>query len=166
MGDQGTMPFRPIAPRLAPGGNGGSNSGPPPEDGRMRRASTACKECQRRRTRCSGVPCTECLAHGRECVFDESSDRRRKASARRTQEELMGLRDFVDQMLAVLRYSTYPGIEHLLHTIRSGASQDDIRATVSHLLAQIPNPPVPDAQNPEMDPNIMSRAMGNFFDPR
>jgi hypothetical protein len=58
MGDVGRA-FRPIAPRtMPPGGGGGgqpplgsSSGGGTPEDGRMKRASTACKECQKRRTR-------------------------------------------------------------------------------------------------------------------
>jgi hypothetical protein len=57
MGDVGRA-FRPIAPRTVPpsGGVGGqpplgSSGGGPPEDARMKRASTACKECQKRRTR-------------------------------------------------------------------------------------------------------------------
>ena len=61
MGDVGRG-FRPIAPRtLPPGGGEGSQSplgnsgGGPPEDGRMKRASTACKECQKRRTRVTTI---------------------------------------------------------------------------------------------------------------
>jgi hypothetical protein len=95
--------------------------GVPPEDAKMKRASTTCKECQKRRTRvqttshppfpslpyptlslsrslsppsfcprcvlssaiwtfssvdpssalyCTGMPCTECVTHGRGCVTD------------------------------------------------------------------------------------------------
>lgn len=57
MGEVGRA-FRPIAPRTMPPGGGaggqpplGSSGGGPTEDGRMKRASTACKECQKRRTR-------------------------------------------------------------------------------------------------------------------
>lgn len=64
MGDVG-RPFRAIAPRTIPstGGGagqlpGGNNGGGAPDDGRMKRASTACKECQKRRTRvlCPSFP--------------------------------------------------------------------------------------------------------------
>lgn len=47
--------YRPLAPRtqLLGGGDGGASpgGGSAPEEKRMRRASTACTECQRRRTR-------------------------------------------------------------------------------------------------------------------
>ena len=53
MGD--VAAFRPIAPKTGGGAGGqpplGSSVGAPAEDGRMKRASTACKECQKRRTR-------------------------------------------------------------------------------------------------------------------
>jgi hypothetical protein len=57
MGDVGRA-FRPIAPRTMPSGGGpggdrppGGGAGAPPEEAKMKRASTACKECQKRRTR-------------------------------------------------------------------------------------------------------------------
>lgn len=55
MGDVG-RPFRPIAPRTMPPGGGPDDNQPPGgggpgDDGRVRRASTACKLCQKRRTK-------------------------------------------------------------------------------------------------------------------
>ncbi|KAJ5745133.1 hypothetical protein N7520_010315 [Penicillium odoratum] len=161
MGDA-TRPFRPIAPRtLTPGGgveigqlppNGGSSN----EEGQKKRASTACKECQKRRTR----------AHDRECVFDELSDRRRKASARRTQEELTrsqqelaGLRDFLDQLLGALGSNDSDVVRHLIDTIRSGASHEEIRRAVLLIHTQS------SATHPHgMDPNMINNHMNNFFD--
>ncbi|KAJ5125987.1 hypothetical protein N7448_005298 [Penicillium atrosanguineum] len=144
MGDVGK--FRPIAPRTVPP-NGGSGSPQPPngnggasDDGRMKRASTACKECQKRRTRCSMSPistsCTECETHGRECLYDETSDKRRKAAAKRTQEDLGNLREFVEQLLHLLRAGDNNTVQHLIHQIRSGASQEDIRAITLQYLTQ------------------------------
>lgn len=58
MSDQTPRGYRPIAPRtrLLKGGDGGEAAGSSagrsaPEEKRMRRASTACTECQKRRTR-------------------------------------------------------------------------------------------------------------------
>jgi hypothetical protein len=57
MGDVGRA-FRHIIPRTIPPGEGpggekspGGGAGVPPEEAKMKRASTACKECQKRRTR-------------------------------------------------------------------------------------------------------------------
>lgn len=94
MGDVGRA-FRPIAPRTMPPGGGvggqpplGSSGGGPPEDGRMKRASTACKECQKRRTRVNNhldpVQCTYFSQFGSLVVrfFDLSSILFRVASSR------------------------------------------------------------------------------------
>ncbi|KAJ5669476.1 hypothetical protein N7462_010546 [Penicillium macrosclerotiorum] len=175
MGEVG-RPLRPIAPRtMPPGGPGGlpphgGNGGGPPDDGRMRRASTACKECQRRRTRCSGEsPCSECLAHDRECIVDETTDKRRKASQRRTLEELNNVREFLDQLLAVFRSSDTGTVQQLVNIIRAGASQDELRSAVQTLHAQ--NPENPDflrrsgPSHPHLDNNDPGH-MGNYFDPQ
>ncbi|KAJ5089803.1 hypothetical protein N7532_008487 [Penicillium argentinense] len=196
MGDLG-RPFRPIAPRTMPPGGGpggdkppGGGNGVPPEEGKMKRASTACKECQKRRTRCSGMPCTECVAHGRECVTDELSDRRRKAAAKKTQEELADLRGFVEQVLDIFRSNDETHLQHFINTVRAGASTEQIRATVEQLRGQRQSqqpqqqqhpqqsqPPQPQAPilphphqgppNPvtDMDPNMMNPNMGNYYSP-
>ncbi|OQD73223.1 hypothetical protein PENDEC_c016G03682 [Penicillium decumbens] len=168
--DDVSKQFRPIAPRIiAPGGGGGSllplNGGESHfEDGRMKRASTACKECQKRRTRCSMNPsghcCTECETHGRDCLFDETSDRRRKAAARRTQEDLANLREFVEQLLQLLRVGDNNTIQHFIRQIRSGASQDEIRAIVLQFLVQTGqlNP------NNSLNPDMNNDNDNDFFD--
>ncbi|KAJ6163939.1 hypothetical protein N7470_002611 [Penicillium chermesinum] len=134
--------FRAIKPRNNPGEGssgqlpgGSSGRGPPPADGRVRRASTACQECQKRRTKCSGQPCSECQTHIRECVFDKLSDRRRKATAKKTQEELTSLQEFVRELLGALRSSDGTLAQHTLDTIRAGASEDDILAAIRHVQA-------------------------------
>ncbi|KAJ5495713.1 hypothetical protein N7539_000829 [Penicillium diatomitis] len=145
MGDVGRG-FRPIAPRtLPPGGGEGSQSplgnsgGGQPEDGRMKRASTACKECQKRRTRCSGPPiCSECSQHNKECTFDEQADRRRKANARRTQEELATLTIFTDQLLKVIREYDGASIQRIIDKIRSSASREEIQAELDLILNRPP----------------------------
>ncbi|KAJ5928528.1 hypothetical protein N7466_007484 [Penicillium verhagenii] len=163
MGDA-TRPFRPIAPRTStPGGGAGvgpPNNGGPSDEGRMKRASTACKECQKRRTRCSGVPCTECQAHERECVFDELSDRRRKASAKKTQEELNNLRDFLDQLLGAFRSNDSQAVQHLVNTIRSGASHEEIHRAILEIHSQTSGSPSHPAS---LDPNVISDHMNIYF---
>lgn len=110
------------------------------------------------------MPCTECIAHCRECILDEMGDRRRKASARRIEEELSNLREFLDQMLGVFRRGDNAEAQHLINTIRSGASIETIRAAVLQLLAQNPNLQNPGQPGPNngLDPNDPN----TFFDPR
>ncbi|KAJ5792382.1 uncharacterized protein N7503_008360 [Penicillium pulvis] len=166
MGDA-ARPFRPIAPRTLTSADGvgvGQQppNGAPSDEGRMKRASTACKECQRRRTRCSGVPCSECVGHpDRECVFDELSDRRRKATAKKTQEELTSLRDFLDQLLEAFRSNDGAAVQHLINRIRAGASHEEIRRIVLHIHAQTAGS---SSRPNDMDPNIINDHMSHFFD--
>ncbi|PYH34260.1 C6 finger domain protein [Aspergillus neoniger CBS 115656] len=150
MAQQGSgKPFRPIAPRRIPE--------PPtpaaaPEEGKIKRASTACGECKRRRTKffylltlsaltwlavsqCSadttGTPCAECALHDRECVIDEFADKRRKVAAKRAQEDLKYYRGFVEQLLEALRSGDRSTIDGILDVIRSGATHDEIRAVLA-----------------------------------
>ncbi|KAJ6139014.1 C6 transcription factor SndA [Penicillium samsonianum] len=142
MSEQTPRGYRPLAPRtrLLGGGDAGEGAGSPsggsaPEEKRMRRASTACTECQKRRTRCTGPPhCTECSTHARECVFDEAADRRRKASAKRIQDQLDHFRSFVDDLLGLIRDSDRPTVQLIVNTIRSGATPGQIRETLTRLL--------------------------------
>lgn len=176
MGDVG-RPLRPIAPRITPlGGRPGGDrppgggAGNPPEETKMKRASTACKECQKRRTRCTGMPCTECTTHGRECITDELSDKRRKASAKKTQGELTETQAYLNQILEFLREGELTTVNHFIHTIRNGADFDAIRAYVIQALASQPPSTQPPIQSPHhshhgMHPNMMDPNMRNFFDP-
>ncbi|KAJ5720600.1 uncharacterized protein N7483_008534 [Penicillium malachiteum] len=169
MGDV-ARPFRPIAPRTFPPGGGGGHQPPtgggPPEDGRMKRASTACKECQKRRTRCSGLPtCSECQAHGRDCIFDELSDKRRKAAARKTQEELDSLRTFLDDLLGVFRDFDPDSIhvQHVVDTIRSGGSNDAIRNAILEARSHLQ--PTRPSHHP-MEHQMINDQMSPYYDPR
>jgi hypothetical protein len=97
--------------------------------------------------------CTECETHGRECLYDETSDKRRKATAKRTQEDLANLRGFLEQLLHVLRAGDSNTIQHLIRQIRFGASQEDIRAiTLQHL-----------TQNGQLNSNVVNNTT-NVFD--
>ncbi|PYH65659.1 uncharacterized protein BO88DRAFT_470772 [Aspergillus vadensis CBS 113365] len=123
MAQQGSgKPFRPIAPRRIPE--------PPtpaaaPEEGKIKRASTACGEYT------TGTPCAECALHDRECVIDEFADKRRKVAAKRAQEDLKYYRGFVEQLLEALRFGDRATIDGILDVIRSGATHDEIRAVIA-----------------------------------
>lgn len=175
MGDVGRS-FRPIAPRTMPPGGGPGGERPPgggagalPEEAKMKRASTACKECQRRRTRCTGMPCTECVTHGRECVTDELSDKRRKASAKRTQEELNDTKSILESLLQLIRLGDAASLQAMVQTVRGGAGLDEIRNFLEQVLPaqSSTQPSILNPQHPHhhMDPNMMDPNMRGFFGP-
>ncbi|CAI7677999.1 unnamed protein product [Penicillium manginii] len=150
-----------------PGGDRppGGGAGAPPEEAKMKRASTACKECQKRRTRCTGMPCTECVTHGRECVTDELSDKRRKASARRTQEELNDTRTILDSLLELMRIGDPASLQSMIQTVRGGAGLDEIRNFLDQVLpTQQSN--ILNTQHPphNLDP-MMDPSMRGYFNP-
>ncbi|PLN77210.1 hypothetical protein BDW42DRAFT_6832 [Aspergillus taichungensis] len=140
MAQQGSSrPFRPIAPRAVAES---PMPGPPIEEpnNKIKRASTACAECKRRRTKCSadttGTPCTECALHNRECIIDEFADKRRKVAARRAHEDLKYYRGFLEQLLTAIRYCNQSTVDSIIDLIRSGASEEEIQNTVSQLASE------------------------------
>ncbi|KAF9889250.1 hypothetical protein FE257_007563 [Aspergillus nanangensis] len=138
MAQQGpSRPLRPIAPRMAPDPPA---PGPPADEGKIKRASAACGECKRRRTKCSadttGSPCTECALHGRECVIDEFADKRRKVAAKRAQEDLKYYRGFVEELLEAIQIGHRESVEAIIDVIRSGASHEQIRTVISNSLGR------------------------------
>ncbi|PLB39573.1 Zn(II)2Cys6 transcription factor domain-containing protein [Aspergillus candidus] len=140
MAQQGSSrSFRPIAPRALAES---PVPGPPIDEpnNKIKRASTACTECKRRRTKCSadttGTPCTECALHNRECIIDEFADKRRKVAARRAHEDLKYYRGFLEQLLAAIRYGNLSTVDSIVDVIRSGASQEEIHATVSQFAGE------------------------------
>ncbi|QQK40658.1 C6 transcription factor SndA, putative [Penicillium digitatum] len=134
----------------------------------MRRASTACTECQKRRTRCTGPPhCTECSTHARECVFDEAADRRRKASAKRTQDQLDHFRSFVDDLIGLIRDGDGETVQYIVNTIRSGATPGQIRDALTSILDN-ENQTISrnsDLRDLSLNLNITPNNLGNYFNP-
>ncbi|KAJ5550521.1 hypothetical protein N7535_001536 [Penicillium sp. DV-2018c] len=169
MNEQIARGYRPLAPRtrLLGGEEGTGSPAAAPEEKRTRRASTACTECQRRRTRCTGPPyCTECTTHARECIFDEAADRRRKTSAKRTQEQLDHFRSFVDDLLGVIRDRDGPTVQSIVNMIRSGADPGEIRDHLTRILEG--GTGLPTSSNTLQQPvnlDFGNTNMGNYFNP-
>lgn len=72
------------------------------------------------------------------------------------------MRELMEQFLDVFRLGNNAEVEHFINTVRSGASLDDIRATVFQLMAQNPNLRRPPPHNNELGFDDRN----NFFDPR
>ncbi|KAJ6039019.1 C6 transcription factor SndA [Penicillium canescens] len=132
--------LRPLAPRTSIGASGGGGAGTQSlgggddKDRRIRRSSTACRDCQRRRTKCSGHPkCDECRVHNRECFFDKANDRRRKCFARRTQDQLHYYRRFTEDLISHFPDGDGATVQLIVDTIRSGADNQNLRELLIRL---------------------------------
>ncbi|KAJ5607200.1 C6 transcription factor [Penicillium hordei] len=102
---------------------------------KIRRQSTACKECQRRRTKCTGGnPCSECRKRDCVCDVDESSDKRRKLYLSMMEEELRYHQQFMDGFLKVIRTSNNTDVHHIIDVVRSGSSTSEIQTAVNRVL--------------------------------
>ncbi|KAL4949495.1 hypothetical protein BDW69DRAFT_74365 [Aspergillus filifer] len=150
--------YRVLAPR-PPETETPATSLSPPEGTRTRRASTACGECKQRRIKCTpgekpGDPCVECAANNKECVKDETKDKRRKLAAKQTesnlqktqrnlelvQDELRQTRLFLHGILSTFRYCDISIVNELVSSIRQGYTDDDVQHYVSQLSNQFPQP--------------------------
>ncbi|OJJ45381.1 hypothetical protein ASPZODRAFT_153041 [Penicilliopsis zonata CBS 506.65] len=83
-----------------------------------------------------GNPCSECSLHGRECIFNESGDRRRKLSAKRVASELEWYIQFVDQLLKTIREGNQTTVDLVVDSIRSGTSVEDLKTLLNNYLPQ------------------------------
>ncbi|KAL4937576.1 hypothetical protein BDV06DRAFT_202553 [Aspergillus oleicola] len=148
--------YRTLVPR-PPEAETPATSLSPPEDNRTRRASTACGECKQRRIKCTpgerpGDPCVECAANNKECVKDETKDRRRKLAAKQTERdlrktqrdldlahnELRQTRSFLHGILSTVRFRDISIVNELISTIRQGSTDDDIQHYVAQFTSQFP----------------------------
>lgn len=99
-------------------------------------------------------------------MFDQDADRRRKTSAKRTQDDLTNVRGFLENMLDVFRHGDDENIQLIITLIRAGASREEIQAMVRELSGNTshasPRNPAPD----DAPGNAANNHMSNFLDPR
>lgn len=99
------------------------------------RVSTACKDCQRRRTKCTGgSPCVECKKRRSVCIFDESSDKRRKSYSMRMERQLQFYREVLDGLFEAIRTAPDNDVQRLIEVIRSAQSVIEVQREVAHVL--------------------------------
>jgi hypothetical protein len=65
-----------------------------------------------------------------DCVYDETSDRRRKVAEKRTADRLIHTRELFGNLLETLRYGQRDQIDHVLRVVRFGTSLKDIVTTI------------------------------------
>ncbi|KAL4913289.1 hypothetical protein BDW62DRAFT_214378 [Aspergillus aurantiobrunneus] len=103
---------------------------------RVKKASLACTECRKRKSKCIGIPppCERCRHHKTLCVLDEDSDRRRKGTLERRLDALEQDRTLLLRLVESIPDDSQDEVSKVLNFIRDDASLDEIR----QFLAQSP----------------------------
>jgi hypothetical protein len=74
-----------------------------------------------------------------DCVYDETSDRRRKVAEKRTADRLLHTRELFGNLLETLRYGQRDQVDHLLRVVRFDTSLKDIVTTILQTRQDIAN---------------------------
>jgi hypothetical protein len=81
-------------------------------------------------------PCFECEKRAYLCIFDESSDKRRKYHAVMIEEELRYYKEFVGDVFMAMRTCSDADIQQIIDVVRSGSSTSEVQITVTNILAE------------------------------
>ena len=94
------------------------------------------------------MPCTGCAANGRQCVYNELADKRRKVATKHTQEKSAHYRGLLGQLLRAIRLCERDTVDGIVDIIRNLNPEDDTLHAVAHCLSQCPvSKGVPDSQD-------------------
>jgi hypothetical protein len=77
-----------------------------------------------------------CTKRGSVCIFDMSSDKRRKSYASKMEEELGHYQRFWADFSRAIRDSDHDGVHHIINTVRSGSSSSEIQSEVNKVLTR------------------------------
>jgi hypothetical protein len=76
----------------------------------------------------------ECKNRDVVCVFDASSDKRRKIYLSKIELELRYYREFSNNFLMAIGTSHYADVHHIIDIVRSGSSISEIKNVVTRVL--------------------------------
>ncbi|KAE8391648.1 hypothetical protein BDV23DRAFT_68145 [Aspergillus alliaceus] len=108
------------------------------------KVSTACTNCQTHRIRCNvDKPCQQCVKHSHECVWDESSDGRRKAALKSAQHDLDHNRTILNQLFNAIHECECESLQDIIQVIKQGATPEEVIKMATEYLKQIPVHPYP-----------------------
>ncbi|KIW73494.1 hypothetical protein PV04_01607 [Phialophora macrospora] len=110
----------------------------PSSSQRPRKISTACGACKQRKTKCTGGnPCEACLTRRSLCVYDATSDQRRKIANQRNVQELADKQldlekhqQLLGGIIATIRAGGFSATDDLIRTIRSDVDLSQLAAHV------------------------------------
>ncbi|KAJ5134419.1 C6 finger domain protein [Penicillium atrosanguineum] len=83
----------------------------------------------------SGIPCLECTKRDVVCIFDESSDKRRKSYSSKMEQDLTFYQELMDDFFELIRISSDDDVHHMINIVRSGSSAGEIQTEVVRVLA-------------------------------
>ncbi|KAL4923076.1 uncharacterized protein BDV17DRAFT_278081 [Aspergillus undulatus] len=117
--------FRPLLPVV-------SAAIPPvgkPVRPRGKKASLACTECRKRKSKCVGLPppCERCRQHRTPCILDEDSDRRRRGGLERRVDALEQDRTLLLRLVDSIRNESLDEAIRIVDLVRRDASLDEMR---------------------------------------
>jgi len=126
---------QPLAPRPS---QGTDDSATVPSSQRPRKISTACGACKQRKTRCTGGnPCDACASRRSPCVYDATSDQRRKIANQRNVQELADThvqlerhRQLLGGIIAIVKAGDYNANNDLARVMRSDVDLSQLAAHV------------------------------------
>lgn len=78
----------------------------------------------------------ECKKRDLVCIFDESSDKRRKSYSSKMEQELSYYQEFLDDFLEAIRTSDDDDVHRIIDIVRSVSSTREIQNKVAHVLAE------------------------------
>ena len=76
----------------------------------------------------------ECQKRNSVCIFDESSDKRRKSYSVRMEQQLQFYREVLDELLEVIRTSPDDDVLRIIEVVRSAQSIIEVQREVAHIL--------------------------------
>jgi hypothetical protein len=74
-----------------------------------------------------------------DCIYDETSDRRRKIAEKRTADRLLHTRELFRNLLETLRFGQRDQVDHVLRVVRFDTSLRDIMTTILQTRQHITN---------------------------
>ena len=105
-------------------------------------------------------PCKACVRASTDCVYDESSDRRRKVAEKRTADRLLHTRELLGNLLETLRYGHRDQVDNVLRVVRFDTSLKDIVNTILQTRQDIadvdPSRPLSLEGLDDLSPNIFN----------
>lgn len=80
----------------------------------------------------------ECRKRSSVCIFDESSDKRRKSYSMRMEQQLQFYREVLDGLFEAIRTSPDNDVQRIIEVIRSAQSIIEVQREVAHVLETNP----------------------------
>ncbi|OJZ85230.1 hypothetical protein ASPFODRAFT_61906 [Aspergillus luchuensis CBS 106.47] len=133
--------MQPIAPAPLRPVTSNPSSTPNASVPRLRKASTACRECKRTKARCQiregASLCDRCTERRLSCVFDLEEDKRRKLADKRKIVKLEEERDDLLQLVKTLQNSSDSKAMQVFNLMRSKAPLSEVKLHIDNDISEL-----------------------------